>query len=85
MYSRLECPKTLFFPSSVAHSHFDFDASGTSNAMFDELAEMSVMSPLTERKHTHVSLAIFRYNNENCLPSSFAARSKSEDSLNLPS
>ena len=23
-YSRLECPKTPFFPSSVAHSHFDW-------------------------------------------------------------
>ena len=22
-YSRLRCPQTLFFPSSVAHSHFD--------------------------------------------------------------
>jgi len=35
-----------------------FDASGTSNAMFDELAERSLMSPVAETKHTYVRLAI---------------------------
>ena len=38
--------------------HHDFDASGTSNAMFDELAERSLMSPLAGTKHTYVTLAI---------------------------
>ena len=32
--------------------HHHFDASGTSNAMFDELAERSLMSPLAGTKHT---------------------------------
>ena len=34
-----------------------FDASETSNAMFDELAERSLMSPLAGMKHTYVRLA----------------------------
>ena len=35
-----------------------FDASETSNAMFDELAERSLMSPLAAgMKHTYVRLA----------------------------
>ena len=38
--------------------HHHFDASGTSNAMFDELAERSLMSPLAGTKHTYVRLAI---------------------------
>ena len=38
--------------------HHHFDASGTSNAMFDELAERSLMSPLAGTKHTHARLAI---------------------------
>ena len=38
--------------------HHHFDASGTSNAMFDELAERSLMSPLAGTKHTFVRLAI---------------------------
>ena len=33
-------------------------ASGTSNAMFDELAERSLTSPLAGTKHTYVRLAI---------------------------
>ena len=36
-------------------------ASGTSNAMFDELAERSLMSPLAGTKHTYVRLAIIIY------------------------
>ena len=28
-YSRLKRPKTPFFPSSVAHSHFDFNEDNT--------------------------------------------------------
>ena len=32
--------------------HHDFDASGTSNAMFDELAERPLMTPLAGTKHT---------------------------------
>ena len=41
---------------SVCHHHFD--ASGTSNAMFDELAEISLMStPLAGTKHMYVRLA----------------------------
>ena len=39
--------------------HHHFDASGTSNAMFDELAERSLMSPLAGTKHTYVRLLIF--------------------------
>ena len=38
--------------------HHHFDASGTLNAMFDELAESSLMSPLAGTKHTYVRLAI---------------------------
>ena len=41
--------------------HHHFDASETSNAMFDELAERSLMSPLAgtkHRQHTYVRLAI---------------------------
>ena len=41
--------------------HHHFDASGTSNAMFDELAEKSLMSPLAGTKHTYVRLAIIIY------------------------
>ena len=41
--------------------HHHFDASGTSNAMFDELAERSLMSPLAGTKHTYVRLAIIVY------------------------
>ena len=41
--------------------HHHFDASGTSNAMFDELAERSLMSPLVGTKHTYVRLAIIVY------------------------
>ena len=37
--------------------HDHFDTSGTSNAMFDELAERSLMIPVTGMKHTYVSLA----------------------------
>ena len=35
-----------------------FDASGTSNVMFDELAERPLMSPLAGMKHAYVRLAI---------------------------
>ena len=38
--------------------HHHFDASGTSNAMFDELAERSLMGLLAGMKHTYVRLAI---------------------------
>ena len=38
--------------------HHHFDSSGTSNAMFDELAERSLTSPLAGTKHTYVRLAI---------------------------
>ena len=41
--------------------HHHFDASGTSNAMFDELAERSLMSPLAGTKHKYVRLAIIIY------------------------
>ena len=41
--------------------HHHFDASGTSNAMFDELAERSLKSPLGGTKHTYVRLAIIIY------------------------
>ena len=34
-----------------------FHASETSNEMFDELAERSLMSPLAGMKHTYVRLA----------------------------
>ena len=36
-------------------------ASRTSNAMFDELAEMFLMSSLARTKHTYVRLAIIIY------------------------
>ena len=42
-------------------SHHHFDASGTSNVMFDKLAERSLMSPLAGTKHTYVRLAIIIY------------------------
>ena len=35
------------------------NASGTSNAIFDELAERSLMSPLAVMKHTYVRVATF--------------------------
>ena len=35
-----------------------FGGSGTSNAMFDELAERPLMSSLAGMKHTYVRLAI---------------------------
>ena len=35
-----------------------FDTSGTSNALFDELAERSLMRPLVGTKHMYVRLAI---------------------------
>jgi len=38
-----------------------FDASGTSNAMFDELAGSPLMSPLAGTKHTYVRLAIVKF------------------------
>ena len=38
--------------------HYHFDASGTSNAMFDELAQWSLMSPLAGMKHTYVRITI---------------------------
>ena len=41
--------------------HHHFDASGTSNAMFDELAERSLMSLLAGTKHTYVRLDIIVY------------------------
>ena len=41
--------------------HHHFDASGTSNAMFDELAERSLMSSLAGTKYTYVRLAIVIY------------------------
>ena len=41
--------------------HHHFDASGTSNTMFDELAERSLMSPLAGTKHTYVRLATIVY------------------------
>ena len=43
--------------------HHHFDANGTSNAMFDELAERSLVSPLAGTKHTYVRLAIIVYFN----------------------
>ena len=41
--------------------HHHFDASGTANAMFDQLAERSLMSPLAGTKHTYVRLVIIIY------------------------
>ena len=43
------------------------DASGTSNAMFDELAERSLTSPLAGTKHTYERLAIIVYGAINCM------------------
>ena len=45
----------------MKNCHHHFDASGTSNAMFYELAERSLMSPLAGTKHTYVRLAITVY------------------------
>ena len=41
--------------------HHHFDASRTSNAMFDKLAERSLMSRLAGMKHTYERLAIIVY------------------------
>ena len=41
--------------------HPHFDASGTSNAMFDELAERPLLSPLAGTKHTYVRLAMVKF------------------------
>ena len=38
--------------------HHHFDANGTSNAMFDELAERPLMTHLVGTKHAYVRLAI---------------------------
>ena len=38
-----------------------FDAGGTSDAMFDELAERPLMSLLAGTKHTYVRLAIVKF------------------------
>ena len=38
--------------------HHNFDACGTSNVMFDELAERSLMSLLAGTKHTYLRLVI---------------------------
>ena len=38
--------------------HHHFDVGGNSNAMFDELAERSLMSPLAGKKHAYVRLFI---------------------------
>ena len=38
--------------------HHHFDASGNLNAMFDKIAERSLMNPLAGTKHTYVTLAI---------------------------
>jgi len=38
--------------------HHHFEAIGTSNTMFDELTERSLMSLLAGTKHTYVRLAI---------------------------
>ena len=38
--------------------HHHFDASGTSKAMFDELADRSLMSPLAGTKHLHYNQTI---------------------------
>ena len=49
---------------------------GTSNAMFDELAERSLMSPLAGTKHTYVRLAIIIHCQillSNCLNWKFTA------------
>lgn len=49
----------------ISVSSRDFDASGTSNAMFDELMERSLMSPLAGMKHTyryvHVRIANVKF------------------------
>ena len=44
-----------------ADCHHHFDASGTANAVFDELVERSLMSPLAGTKHAYVRLAIIIY------------------------
>ena len=41
--------------------HHHFEASGTSNAMFEELAERSLMSPLAGTKHKYVRLTIIMF------------------------
>lgn len=46
-----------------------FDASGTSNVMFDELAERPLMSPLAGMKHAYVRLAIVIFFHTCCIPS----------------
>ena len=38
-----------------------FEASGTSNAMFDKLAERPLMTPLTGTKHSYARLAIAKF------------------------
>ena len=48
--------------------HHHFNANGTSNAMFDELAERPPMSPLAGTKHTYVSLAIVQSLNSPFFP-----------------
>ena len=55
LISRLRNRESLCDIRPDCHHHFD--ASGTSNAMFDELAERSLMSPLAGMKHTYVRLA----------------------------
>ena len=50
----------LLFAETIMSPHH-FDASGTSDATFDELAARSLMSPLAGTKHTYVRLAIIIY------------------------
>ena len=50
--------KVLIRDLSANSSNIVFEASGTLNAMFDELAKRSLMSPLAGTKHTYVRLAI---------------------------
>ena len=56
----MDFQKTLFLFLVVERPdcHHHFDASGTSNAIFDKLAERPLMSPLAGTKHTYVRLAI---------------------------
>ena len=54
--SRITCMAPWWKSGPDCHHHFD--ASGTPNAMFDELAERSLVSPLAGTKHTYVRLAI---------------------------
>ena len=56
-----------------------FDASRTSNAMFDELAERYLMSPLAGTKHTYVRLAIIIH----CKFLHFFQEIKERNKLNL--